>query len=153
MFSRLLAFVIRALDSRTTCPFTVRDIIETTATTLSEALESHDPDDEVVQRAIHELARAVFDYACPNPADAAVSPLVVATYLFCIRTGTSQFHRPASTTFYTAALSWVGRNIALVEILHRHACAQGKTDVWTSALEVFPSIKNATPSAWSHMRE
>ena len=133
--------------------FDVRPELQTTATVLVDRLDDCEPTSEDVQTALQAYLRCIFHWPCPNPADAARSPLVVASYALCIRPGTAKFLRPASTAFYTAALSWLGRVIALAEIIQQHGNADAGTAIWDIAMTIFPSIKSNTPSAWSHLRE
>jgi hypothetical protein len=153
VMTRLLVFVLRAvqLDDGAR-PFDVNDNLRDSILTMQGALSNNKPKSDVVQDVLQHLARAVYDHPLINPSDAARTPLVVATYLFNLRTGTGEFLPPSSTTFYTAAITWTGRVVALEEILRRH-WLDPTTPVWTIAQGVFPSIKNEPPSAWSHVRE
>ena len=115
--TRVLAMVLRPLvnSAEDSAPFDLGQA-EEPAQALCELCQQGDEDEHVqsepVQNAIHALARAIFDNHYGDDGKATRSPLMVATYLFALRPGKGEFHSPANTTFYTAALTWIGRVVA-----------------------------------------
>lgn len=154
VFDRAVSFMV-AICSMADPPCTVSDELKLLVTNFLEVCDQPGefvPTAPPVLDRVHALAVYFFDYPTRNPADATSSPLIVFSYLLCLRLNKGVFMPASHTSFYTTALTWLGRVVALIRILRRHEESNGSRDLWSVALEVLPSVKNSPPSAFAHMR-
>ncbi|KAH7092694.1 hypothetical protein BKA62DRAFT_776100 [Auriculariales sp. MPI-PUGE-AT-0066] len=135
-------------------PFELRSETRDAACNLFNAVNTSgrfDQGGHAVQSAVHRLSWLLFDHRCHRIDEINRTPLVVATYLFCLLPNTADWIPVAHSSFYTAALSWLGRMTAYQEIMQRASISPDES-LETIADNVYSAVKDGHFTAFNQLR-
>ncbi|EJD38552.1 hypothetical protein AURDEDRAFT_172315 [Auricularia subglabra TFB-10046 SS5] len=150
IFTRFMAFVLRAEQGATEAPFALTEGQRDACTTVRSLCGGALPSDGMLCPAVHRLAFSLFahDYEGRKPYS---TPLVAFSFLVTLDRFHGYFLPPALVTPYTAALSYAARCVVYAEI-QADASASGTT-TFKSMPKYLHWVKVGEPHAFDALRQ